>query len=82
MTYLYDVNMDINDATKRHGQITVGPISSDVVLQGKCLVRLLREVGDLTEVVPVVELTFTANGEFVHTVFTVVEKVYYLDSSH
>ena len=49
---------------------------------GKCVVRLLREVGDLTEVVLVLELTFTPNGDFAHTVrvFTDVEKLYSLDT--
>ena len=32
------------------------------------------------EVVPVVEVTFTANSEFAHTIFTDVEKVYSLDT--
>ena len=62
------------------GTITVGPMNYDTAMRGKCLVRLLREVGDLTEVVPEVEVVSTSNGEFAFKIYTDLHKLYTLDT--
>ena len=60
------------------GTMTVGPMNYDTAMRGKCLVRLLREVGELTEVVPEVEVVSTSNGEFAFKIYTDVNKLYTL----
>ena len=60
------------------GTITVGPMNYDTAMRGKCLVRLLREVGELTEVVPEVDVVSTSNGEFAFKIYTDLNKLYTL----
>lgn len=65
---------------RRRGKTTIGPVSKDTLQRGKCLTTLLREFGDLKEVVPTVEATLTANGEFAFDVSTQIEQLYSLDT--
>ena len=60
------------------GTMTVGPMNYDTAMRGKCLVRLLREVGELTEVVPEVKVVSTSNGEFAFKIYTDLDKLYTL----
>ena len=65
---------------KGRGQTTIGPVQSDTLRRGKCLATLLRDGGDLKEVVPTVEATLTANGEFAFNVSTEIVQLYSLDT--
>jgi len=51
-------------AVQGTGMVTVGPMNFDMAVRGKCLAQLLKEVGELTEVVPAVEVASTKNAEF------------------
>ena len=62
------------------GTVTVGPINYDMAMRGECLDQLLREVGELTYVVPAVEVVYTYNGEFAFTIHTDVSKLYTFDT--
>lgn len=56
----------------------VGPVTQEIGRRGKCLVRLLREVGDVGEVVPHVDMVLSANGEFTFSVNATIRQLYSL----
>ena len=60
------------------GKTIIGPVTQEIGRRGKCLVRLLREVGDLCEVVPHAEMTISTNGEFTFSVNTDIRQLYSL----
>lgn len=68
------------EIVRERGQMTIGPVSSDTLRRGICLATLLREGGDLKEVVPKVDATFTANGEYAFNIFTEIRQLYSLDT--
>ena len=62
------------------GKTTIGVASFDSAIQGICMVKILREVADLRDVVPETNMRHTANGEFALEVRTNNEMLYCLDT--
>lgn len=68
------------EPVQRRGTITLGPVSADTANRGVCLVRVMREVGELSEVVPETYTTVTYNGEMAFCVVTDQVRLYSLDT--
>ena len=67
-------------AVSGRGQTKVGPVSMEAARRGKCLAQVLRDIGNLEEVVPSTGTMVTANGEFMFNASTDIEQLYCLDT--
>lgn len=65
---------------KGQGIITVGPVSLDTAQRAMCVTKIMREVGGLSEMVPLIELAHTFNGEVAFRVSTDQKQLYSLDT--
>ena len=64
----------------KEGKTTIGVASFDSARRGVCMVKILREIADLRDVVPETSMRHTANGEFALEVHTDDEMLYCLDT--
>ena len=62
------------------GKTTIGVASLDSAIRGVCMVKILRDIADLRDVVPQTNMRHTAKGEFALEVSTNKELLYCLDT--
>ena len=69
-----------SEAITAQRSMIVGPVSLDTGRRSMCVARIMREVGNLGDVVPPIELIPTFNGEMAFRAWTDEKRVYSLDT--